>query len=114
MKSRTIKPIVAGSLNIISGIICLLVLAILVVIIISVSTPGYQTLPFNVRAAFWFITLPLAIAGVLSLVGGVFCILRRHWGLALAGSISSLLPILVLGIAAIPLIVLSREEFKPG
>jgi hypothetical protein len=49
---------------------------------------------------------------VLSVVGGIFCTLRRHWGLALAGSIASLLPLPIIGIAAIPLIVLSKEEFR--
>ena len=86
----------------------------LAVIMISVSFPGYQSLPATVLVTFWFITMPLGAAGLLSAAGGIASLYRKYWGLALAGSIASLLPTLVLGLAAIPLIVMSKREFGRG
>ena len=56
---------------------------------------------------------------ILAIVGGVFALKRKRWGLALAGSVcaifSSVFLMLVnvpLGIAAIVLVVLGRGEFE--
>jgi len=46
-------------------------------------------------------------------VGGVYALQRKKWGLALVGSIAAFFPPKwILGIAAIVLTVLAREEFE--
>jgi hypothetical protein len=52
------------------------------------------------------------ILAILSLVGGIFALQRKMWGLALAGSIGAFLTAIILGIPAIILIALSKKEFK--
>lgn len=90
----TKRPISAGILSIIAGLIA---------IIIGVIVGGLGDLG-EIIAVFW----PL---GVVAIVGGIFAVSRRLWGLSLAGAICSLV-IFPLGIPAIILISMSRREFK--
>ena len=53
----------------------------------------------------------LIVPGVLSILGGICSVKRSVWGMALAGSISTLLSVTFLGIPAIILTVVSRREF---
>lgn len=53
------------------------------------------------------------ILAVIAIVGGVFAIRRRAWGLALAGAICAVIwPTSILGILAIIFVALSRPEFN--
>lgn len=58
--------------------------------------------------------LPAILLGVVAVIGGVFALKRRHWGLALAGAICAVLtPMsLVLGAVAVVFIALARGEFE--
>jgi len=64
------------------------------------------------------VAIPLAILSILSLVGGIYAVQRRKWGLALAGSISAIfasIPLLgglPVGITATVLTALSKSEFE--
>lgn len=58
------------------------------------------------------IAVPLAALAVLAMVGGILALQRKSWGLALAGSIAAVLPFSLLGIAALILTALSRDEFE--
>jgi len=92
----TKKPVVAGILNILAGVI-----ELILGIVLTLSEGG----PFG-----WLVAL-----GIIAVVGGVCAINRKILGLALTGAICSL-GALPLGIAAIILLVRSRGEFKllPG
>lgn len=97
-------PIAAGTLTIIGGL----------TFFVSVSL-----------WAFW----PLVVPSLFAIVGGVYAWERRKWPIALAGSISALFTLLfmnsimrdyrsewfwalmLIGIAAIVLTVLSKKEF---
>ena len=57
--------------------------------------------------------LILALLGVLAIVGGVFALKKKYWGVALAGAIASIITFFPCGIAAIIFISLSRQEFLP-
>jgi len=62
----------------------------------------------------------MIIIGVVAIIGGVFSLKRRRWGLALAGSICAFfsfffIPVLLnvpLAIAAIVLVVMGKREFQ--
>jgi hypothetical protein len=60
------------------------------------------------------IGIPLIILGIVAIVGGVFALRRRVWGLALAGAICSLFMyfVAILGILAIIFVAMSKKEFK--
>ena len=59
-----------------------------------------------------FIAIPLIIINAVAIIGGIYAIQRRGWGLALAGSICAIFPSRLLGIPAIIFIALSRKEFE--
>jgi len=50
--------------------------------------------------------------GIVSIVGGIFALRRRSWGLALAGALCALFPGVVFGVLAIIFLALSRREFE--
>ena len=58
------------------------------------------------------ITIPLAIIGILAVIGGIYSLQRKKFGLAVTGSIAAFLPFSLLGLASIILIALSRDEFE--
>ncbi len=69
-----------------------------------------------VNTGFWgigILWIPLTVIGITSLIGGILALKRKLWGIALTGAILALIwPFSILGVAAIILIVLSRQDFK--
>jgi hypothetical protein len=75
---KTWKPTAAGIICIIAGSICI------IPIVIFASVTGLW-------GAALLISVPLVIAGIVPIVGGICALTRRIWGLALAGSILALI-----------------------
>ena len=118
---KTWKPTVAGILDIVSGAVGLLAVSGLI-IAVSVTggfyIPGTEAIPKFAPSLLASMAVPLAILSILSLVGGIYAVQRRKWGLVLAGSISSIfasIPLLgglPVGITATVLTALSKNEFE--
>jgi hypothetical protein len=107
---KTAKPIVAGIFNIVIGSICMLCVLGLA-IAAAVLAPISSDLPAPIWWLLSIIAVPIAALGIVSIVGGVYAIQRRMWGWALAGSITTAFISNVLGIVAIVLTAVSRDEF---
>ena len=107
---KTCMPTVAGILDIVVGGLSLSVLLLFVIGPMILMPLKEGIFPFNLSL------LPMVIPGLaieaLAIVGGVFALQRRKWGWTLAGSIAAAIMPLPLGIAAIVLTVLSKNEFK--
>lgn len=101
-------PIVAGVLDIIDSCFSLIVIAGLLVAIANV-TDEPDTLAVLVP-----ITIAFAVKAALSLVGGLSALKTSNWAMALTGAIATLLPLSLLGIAAVVLTALSRDQFMKG
>ena len=52
----------------------------------------------------------VGVLGILAVVGGIFAIRRKRFGLSLAGAICAL-PLYALGVPAVIFICLSKKEF---
>jgi hypothetical protein len=105
-----ILDIVAGGLGIIAGMMLLIFGAIG-----SSFMPYFapQLPPAAVAAIFSSIAVPLILIAILAIVGGIYALKRKIWGLALAGSIAAFFnPWWYLGIAAIVFTALSKNEFE--
>ena len=50
--------------------------------------------------------------GIIALIGGIFALRRKIWGLALTGAIFALFPLFFLGIPAIIFIAMAKNEFS--
>ena len=91
--AQTWKPTAAGSLTISAGVLGLIV----GIVLISISP-------------LFMVGLVAIMISIVAIAGGLCALKRRAWGLALAGSICSV-PCW-LGIPAIILIALSKQEFS--
>ncbi len=67
--------------------------------------------PFVPSIIFGVPILSLIIA-LLALVGGIFILRRKKWTWSLTGAIAATLSFILLGIPAIILIALSKDEFS--
>ena len=126
MTNKTWKPTTGGILSIIAGvptatsgiILALLATGVVSLGAISWMIPGIENVPVlpgilgGLGVFLGLIAiLPIAVGGV-AIAGGVYALKRRKWGLALAGTICSLLTITVLGIPALIFVVLGKDEFE--
>ncbi len=119
MQNRTWKPTVAGILSIVAGSLIvvsgLALLALGGTFIGALSGPSLHVPPLvasNIMSFLVIIAIPMIVLGAVSIVGGIFSLKRRLWGLALAGAICALAPYLVLGILAIIFVSLGKDEFS--
>jgi hypothetical protein len=106
----TAKPVVAGFFNIITGAGVLLTLSILTIGGLVIGAFTFPLIGFVIL----ILGIPGLVLGILSIVGGIYATQRRKWGWALAGSIASALAANVLGIVALILVALSKDEFNNG
>ena len=120
-KEKTWAPTVAGILNIIVGVLRLLAVFGIIIAIIVINAISYwsglievEIYPLTVGALIGIliaVAVFLAIAGILSLLGGISALQRRRWGLALAGSIASIIGPIIIGIPALIFTIISKNEF---
>lgn len=54
----------------------------------------------------------MVVPSVLAIVGGIFALRRRSWVMALIGSIALILTSSVVGVAALVLTIMARDEFE--
>ncbi|MBM4432525.1 MAG: hypothetical protein FJ025_00800 [Chloroflexi bacterium] len=108
---KTWKPITAGILTLIAGTPTLII-----GILISIGTIMGGWMMGWMMGWMWgwisaAVALPIVL-GIISIIGGVFALQRRVWGMALAGAICALpTPAIILGILAIIFVSLSKKEF---
>jgi hypothetical protein len=110
--AKTRKPIIGGILTILSGLLGLLGIFSYA---IGFGNPGSGIgkgdMPPFVPSIIFGMPIPAAIIALLALVGGIFALLRLRWRLSLAGAIAASLSLIILGIPAVVLIALSKDEF---
>jgi hypothetical protein len=106
---KTVKPVIAGWLDITAGITWLLAVGFAVLVATGFSVGFGAPQELNLLR-FWTVLILLAGVGLMDIAGGICSIRRRRWFLAMAGSITSI-PV-GLGIAAVILTVLSKNEFR--
>ena len=104
---RAWKPVTAGIMSIIAGIIGIgggIIVSLFTGEFVAGSGGIFGFEPFGV---------PSIILGVVAFVGGIFSVRRRVWPLAIAGAIFAIPCMPVLGTLAIIFVSLADEEFIP-
>ena len=107
---RTWMPIIAGILDIVTGSLILFVLFLFAIGPMIIEPVRAGTFHFDL--SLLFMVMPAMTIVALAIVGGICATKRKKWGWALAGSIATAIVPFPLGIAAIILLVLSKNEFK--
>ncbi|MFC1900869.1 hypothetical protein ACFLYN_04680 [Chloroflexota bacterium] len=111
--SKTKKPIIGGILAIISGALGLLgAFSYSIGLGAPGSGIGQGDMPPFVPSIIFGLSIPTIIIALIAIAGGILAILRKRWKWALAGSIAAALSLILLGIPAIVLIAISRDEFE--
>jgi len=112
-ENRTWMPLTAGILEIICGAWALLFSFGLILFGSIFRTMPIPDMPAFVGPLIGALSIPFGIFAILAIVGGVFALRRKIWGLALAGAIVSIfIPYMILlAIAAIVFVALSKNEF---
>jgi hypothetical protein len=121
------KAKVGGILSIISGAFGFVWLASSLLMIYMVDLmfrePFYEPFsPYGGALPGEFLTVMLviygapgvlaALIGALGIIGGIFALKRRRWGLALAGAIASTLTFFPCGIPAIIFVAMAQPDFS--
>jgi hypothetical protein len=115
--TRSMKPTVAGILDIIAGVTGLIGAGVLFALAGAFRWGGFMpphgpNLPsFLTGGLFMVLGASHLIFGVLAVVGGLFALQRRRWGWALAGGIGAVFASFVLGVPAIIITALSEGDF---
>jgi len=125
---RSGLPTAGGILGIIAGALQVIVGGVVVALIFSPSLrrallPPVPLAPmppgsyehFAPAMPIWlgFLGVLVVALGIVAMVGGVFALKRKSFGMALAGAICAL-PVFFLGIPAVILVSLSGREFGTG
>jgi len=111
---KTSRPVTAGVLNIITGVIGLTLAFtaffafFAMTVTLDIYVPVFPEFISGVVLAFAIISL---LFSLLIMISGVFATQRKYWGLALAGSIAAVPGLFFLGIPALILVALSKDEF---
>ena len=121
---KTWKPLVAGILDIVggaSGIIGSIVAILGILFFIPVAITGGPgpvpdmpnwMIPGVLSSILIIGGVFILIVAILSLIGGIYAIQRKKWGLALAGSIAAIFGSSIMGILATIFTAMSKDEFE--
>ena len=123
-KPRSSKPVAAGALTIIAGVMAL----VMAVSFILIDASDLERLDTEIFAESEITPADLAdileicgaigiVFGAIAIIGGVFALMRKHFALAIVGAVFGLLGMgyiigAVLSLVALVLILMSRSEFE--
>jgi len=121
--SRTWKPTTAGIINIVCGVFFLIggiavfsawgtptATSFAGYVMYTMGQSGTPDTSYT-NTVVTVMALACIIPGIISVLGGIYSIRRRLWGMALAGSISTFIYSLFFGIPAIIFTAISKKEF---
>jgi len=109
---KTSRPKIGAIFTIISGAFGILGIASYSIGLGNVSGFSKGDMPPFIPSIIFGLPVPSLIITLLALTGGIFALQRKRWRWAMAGAIAASLSFLLLGIPAIALIALSRDEFE--
>ena len=111
-------PVVAGVLSLVSGAFGILgsIAMILVSVFfwssISIEANTPDEFPFFIFQAIYLVWgIVILVLSILAIIGGIFSLQRKHWGMALTGAIASILTFLPAGIVAVIFVALYKQDF---
>ena len=114
MQERTGLPIAGGALLLIAGIIGLIMWGSFLAV--GATLVGIPGLPVDVGGIFAICGAIGIIFSIFPLIGGIFAIQRKMWGLGIAGGVLGIFSIgffigSILALIGLILVAVSRREF---
>lgn len=116
---KTWKPMVAGILDMVAGVLgfiagllVIIGMAFFAVFSTTGGMSGLQEYPPWLPVVVLFLIIPSTILNILAVIGGIYALRRRIWGLALAGWIAAIISSFFLGIPATIFTIQAKNEFE--
>jgi hypothetical protein len=110
-----ILSVVSGAFGILGGLAMVLFGALFGWLITLGDSYSYNTSPEELATVFAIMYgvmgAGLIILSILALIGGIFAIRRKAWGLALAGAIAAVMVFFPIGVVSVVFISMARLEF---
>jgi hypothetical protein len=109
--------IISGSIGIL-GALTIVLLIVFMGFIINMDNSDYDSTPTDdnilivMLVIYGLMALFYIALGVLGIVGGIFCLKKKHWGVALAGAIAGAMTLFPCGIAAVIFVAMAKPEFS--
>ena len=101
-EEKTWMPLTAGILIIVSAAIKLLTaLGVIIGLAFYTTTSSHFSVGISETGILLAIMIPFLVLGIVALIGGIYTLRRKVWGMALAGAIAAFLPTSILGVLAI-------------
>ena len=107
---KTWKTLTAGILDIVSGVGMMFVCFWLAVA--GGITGVVPNAPVWLPGLLFSLAVVLVVVAIIAVIGGIFAINRKAWGMALAGSIAAFFCCFIFGIISIVLTAVGHKEFK--
>ena len=111
-KEKTWMPLTAGILIIVSAAIKLLTALGVIIGLSFYTTSSHLSFGISETGIVLAVMIPFLILGIVALIGGIYALRRKVWGMALAGAIAAFLPTSILGVLAIIFVAISKNEFE--
>lgn len=109
---KTWKPTTAGVLCILAGIADV-AFGILIILAAGIARQVFAFTEMGRVIELIIAISPLwFVLGIVAIVGGIYALRRKVWGLALAGSICALSGCSLFGILAIIFVAMGKDEFE--
>ena len=109
---KTWKPTATGVLCIAAGTLTIIWALYFILAFSGLSSlPGAAMYGLVKLALILVFVIPGLILGALDIIGGIFALKRKLWGLALAGAIATIFPFFPMGILAIIFVAMGKNEF---
>ena len=54
----------------------------------------------------------IIITAIISIIGGIFALQRRHYGFAVVGAVAGVISLGILALIALFILIISKDEFK--
>ena len=95
-----------------AGILCM-VAGVLAIIFAFTMFHRHEVIGLLSHGGRWRVWGVIALLmGIMSIIGGIFALMRKAWGVALAGAITALYPWGIFGILAIIFVAMGKQEFN--
>lgn len=104
------RTVTAGILDIVSGV-GMLFGCIWLILAGGVTWSMGSSVPQWLPGLLFGLTVPFLALAILAVIGGIYSIMRKSWGMALTGAIAAFFCFFIFGAVSIVLTAVSRSDF---
>jgi hypothetical protein len=113
-KISGILSIISGGIGVIESLFMFALTAMVPMMMESFYASDIESMAGVLGAIYVISGIFNLIVSILAIVGGIYALKRKYWGMGLAGAIASILVFFFTGVPALIFIILGRKEYSQG